>query len=112
MITERRKRAWPRKFCPLFKPTQAPGRAEQKVSIRGNYIEIYLDQTDGTESKKIVAAVMNRSSDPDILKNVLYILEDRVGVKARKCANLNFDGPIWLALLNDYFPTEAAAYRY
>lgn len=39
-------------------------------------------------------------------------MEDRIKVKAQKCATLKFAGPIWLALLNDYFLTEADTYRY
>ncbi len=94
----------------LLSVTQASNRAERKVSIRGNEVEIYLDEAEGGETKKIVAAVMNRSSSPDILKNVLYMLEDRISVKARKCANVR--GPIWLALQNDYFLTDVDTYRY
>jgi len=89
-----------------------PNRVERKISIRGNYIEIYLDEAEGTESKKIWAAIIHRSSSPDIIKNVTYILEDRISVKAKKCAKLNFDGPVWLALLNDYFLTDVDTYRF
>jgi hypothetical protein len=96
----------------LVEDNPGPNRAERKITLRGNHIEIYLDQTEGTESKKIVAAVMNPSSNLDILKNVVHILEDRIRVKAQKCANLSFDGPIWLALLNDYFPTDPDTYRF
>jgi hypothetical protein len=88
------------------------GQGERKVTIRGNDVEIYVDESDALEGKKIVAAVMHRSSSADILKNVTHILEDRIKVKAKKCATLKFSGPIWLALLNDYFLTEADTYRY
>jgi hypothetical protein len=78
-------------------------RAERKILIRGNNIEIYLYQSSGNEEKKIVATVKSRASNPSILTNVAYILEDRIKTKAVKCGRLDFTGSIWLALLNDYF---------
>jgi hypothetical protein len=51
-----------------------------------------VDESDALEGKKIVAAVMHRSSSADILKNVTHILEDRIKVKAQKCATLKFSG--------------------
>ena len=52
-----------------------------------------------------------RSSNPNILANVLQILEDRIVTKARKCERLDRNGPVWLALLNDYWLTEPGTYR-
>jgi len=86
-------------------------RVERKIFIRGNQIEIYLEESEGAEKKKIVAAVRNRSSNRDILANVIFMLEDRIATKARKCANLKFGGPLWLALINDYFLADADTYR-
>jgi hypothetical protein len=96
----------------LVRGNPGPDRAERKTSIRGNNIEIYLDESDGNESKRIFAAVAHRTSSPNIVKNVLYILEDRIRVKGQKCAKLTFDGPIWLALLNEYFPSDVGTYRF
>ena len=90
----------------LVNSNPSHGRVERKISLRGNKIEIYLDESEGSERKKIVAAVMNRSSNPDILANVIYMLEDQ------KCTGLKFGGPIWLALRNDYFLTDADTYRH
>jgi hypothetical protein len=88
------------------------GRVEQKTTIRTNQVEIYVDESDGNERKKIVAAVMNRNSNSDVVKNVAYSLENRIRVKAAKCGNLRFAGPIWLALLNDFFYTDIHTCRY
>jgi hypothetical protein len=96
----------------LIDSNSGSNRVERKISIRGNKIEIYLDESEGNERKKIVAAVMNRSSNPDILANVIYILEDRISTKAQKCGRLSFSGPIWLVLINDYFLTDADTYRH
>jgi hypothetical protein len=88
------------------------GRVRQKVNIRGNKIEVYVDESDGAERKKVVAAIMNRFSDSRIEKNTTYILEERIADKATKCSRISFDGAIWLALLNDYFLTDIDTYRH
>ena len=46
-----------------------------------------------------------------ILSNVTQILEDRIVTKAKKCDHLRGSAPIWLALFNDYWLTEADTYR-
>ena len=55
---------------------------------------------------------MNRSSNSNMLANVTQILEDRILTKARKCLHLDRTRRIWLALLNDYWLTEADTYLY
>jgi hypothetical protein len=37
-------------------------------------------------------------------------VQDRIRIKAQKCVALKFSGPIWLALLNDYFLAEPETY--
>jgi hypothetical protein len=86
------------------------GVAKRNVTIRGNQVEISVNDWDALEGKKIVAAVKPRSSSPDILKNATNILEDRIRIKAQKCAALKLPEPIWLALLNDYFLAEPETY--
>ena len=85
---------------------------DRKIEINGNKITIYLNRHGQTDLKKVTAAFMNRSSNPNILANVTQILEDRITTKARKCAHLNDGGPVWLALLNDYWLTDADTYRH
>jgi len=82
-------------------------RIERK--IRGNHIEICLSESPESGGMKIGVVVRNRASNPHILTNVRYILEDRIKTKAEKCGKLS--GPIWLALLNDYFLADADDYR-
>ncbi len=87
-------------------------QSERQLKINGNDITIFLNHHGETQFKKVSAVFMNRSSSPDILANVNQILEDRVSTKALKCVSLRDAGPIWLALLNDYWLTDADTYRY
>jgi hypothetical protein len=85
-------------------------REDRKIEINGNRITIYLNHHGEAGYKKVSAAFMNRGSNPNILANVNQILEDRILTKARKCLHLDCRR-IWLALLNDYWLTEADTYR-
>ena len=57
------------------------------------------------------AAVINRKSDPHITSNAWFILEERIDTKTKKCSSLEFKGPGWLALLNDYFLASDETYN-
>ena len=85
---------------------------DRRIQIHGNSITIYLNHHGEMGFKKVSAAFMNRSSNPDILSNVTQILEDRITTKAKKCGHLRGIAPIWLALFNDYWLTEADTYRF
>jgi hypothetical protein len=85
---------------------------DRKIQVSGNNITICLNRHGETHFKKVSAAFLNRSSNPDILSNVTQILEDRITTKAKKCGAFRSAGPIWLALLNDYWLTDADTYRY
>jgi hypothetical protein len=85
---------------------------DRKIQINCNNITIYLNHHGEAHFKKVSAAFSNRSSNPDILSNVTQILEDRIATKAKKCDHLRTRAPIWLALLNDYWLTDADTYRY
>jgi hypothetical protein len=87
-------------------------RDDQKIEINGNKITVYLNQHGEAGYKKVSAAITNRDSNQNILKNVLHILEDRIVTKARKCEQLDRNCPVWLVLLNDYWLTEPDTYRY
>lgn len=84
-------------------------QTDRKLQINGNTITVSLTRHGDTQYKKVSAVFMNRSSSPNILTNAANILEDRSATKTRKCAHLL--GPIWLALLNDYWLTDADTYR-
>jgi hypothetical protein len=80
-------------------------------TILGNRIGITLGSHDGPDKKKVVAAVDNRKSDPHIASNARHILEERIATKTKKCSALALNGPVWLALLNDYFLASVETYR-
>jgi hypothetical protein len=86
-------------------------RNDQNIQINGNAITVSLIHHGDTQYKKVSAVFMNRSSSADILSNAANILEDRIATKTRKCAHLPGRSPVWLALLNDYWLTDAATYR-
>lgn len=87
-------------------------QTDRKIQINGNAITIYLNHHGEPHHKKVSAVFINRSSNPDVLLNVTQILEDRIATKTRKCGHIRSRGPIWLALLNDYWLTDADTYRY
>jgi hypothetical protein len=82
---------------------------ETEIEINGNVIKV--QRHDGHSAKKIWGVVPNRHSKPDILANARNILEDRISVKARKCAEFIGKKPLWLALLNDYWLSDAGTYK-
>jgi hypothetical protein len=55
--------------------------------------------------KRVVGIISNRNSSADIGLNAHLLLADRIRKKNDICANLK--GPIWLALLNDYWIADA-----
>jgi hypothetical protein len=79
--------------------------------IVGNRIGINLSSYDGPDQRKVHAAVINRKSDPHITSNARFILEERIDTKTKKCSSLEFKGPVWLALLNDYFLASDETYK-
>jgi len=82
---------------------------ETKIEINGNIIKV--QRHDGHPAKKIWGVVPNRHSNPDILANARNILQDRITVKGRKCAEFAGKRPLWLALINDYWLSDLATYK-
>jgi hypothetical protein len=80
-------------------------------NILGNRIGINLSTYDGTDPRKVHAAVVNQKSDAHISRNARLILEDRIVTKTKKCSALPFNGRVWLVLLNDYFLASDRTYR-
>jgi hypothetical protein len=85
--------------------------AEVTENVMGNCIEVRIAQDSRPSGKKVVGVVSNQNSSPDILLNARTILEDRIAVKASKCGSLKSGGPLWLALLNDYWLADDRTYR-
>ena len=83
-----------------------------EIEIHGNPIAISRNHHGEAHCKKLVAMFPHRHSNPDILSNTWQILEDRINVKAKKCAALVGRKPLWLALFDDYWLTDAHAYKY
>jgi hypothetical protein len=110
-VPRRRPLAQPlRPLSPAYLPKSLA--TDREIRINGNAIRIYLNQHGETHFKKVSAAFMNRNSNPNVLSNVTKILEDRIMVKAKKCNHLQGRAPMWLALFNDYWLTEADTYRF
>jgi hypothetical protein len=83
------------------------------LEINDNPVSIYLDYHGDTQQhKKLTVGFMHRNAVADLGTNTRYILEERIKVKAVKCKHLVGRGPLWLALLNDYWLTDADTYRY
>ena len=59
--------------------------------------------------QKVVGFVVNKNSSADISSNAQLILDDRIRVKNDICSKLT--GPIWLAVLNDYWLADFDTYR-
>jgi hypothetical protein len=79
--------------------------------ILGNRIDINLSSYVDPDRRKVQAAVMNQKSDAHITSNARLILEERIATKTRKCRSLALNGPVWLALFNDYFLASDQTYR-
>ena len=82
------------------------------VECHGNAITIFRNYHGVGHYQKIGGVISHRTASADLLGNARYILEDRMSVKATKCAPLAGNGLIWLALLNDYWLTDGHTYRY
>jgi hypothetical protein len=82
------------------------------LNIQGNAIKIFRNNHGDSKYKKVSGIISHRSASADILDNTAYILEDRIRVKAEKCASLATRETLWLALRNDYWLTDGDTYRY
>jgi hypothetical protein len=82
------------------------------LQINDNPVSIYLDYHGDPQQKKVTVGFMHRNAVADVRANTRHILEERIKVKAAKCKHLVARGPLWLALLNDYWLTDADTYRY
>ena len=56
---------------------------DQKITINDNAITVFLNHHGEMGFDKVSAAFINRNSSPDILSNVMQILEDRIVTKTR-----------------------------
>jgi len=82
----------------------------QVFKTNENKAEIKTFLGERPSGKKIIGAVPNQNSSPDILGNVIYILRERIKDKVAKCQNIAHR-PLWLALFNDYWLAEPDTYK-
>jgi len=75
-----------------------------------NLIEIKVIIGERPSGKKVVEVVSNHNSSPDILGNVLNILNKTINDKVTKCQNI-VHRPLWLVLFNDYLLAEPDIYK-
>ena len=87
-------------------------KTDTAVNIQGNAITIFRNNHGDPKYKKVSGIISHRFASADILDNTTYILVDRIRVKAEKCASIVARETFWLALLNDYWLTDADTYRY
>ena len=84
---------------------------DTEEDVLGNKIDINLSSYSDPDKRKVHAAVVNQKSDPHISSNAQLILEERLATKSKKCSALPRNGPLWLALFNDYFLASDETYR-
>lgn len=76
-----------------------------------NKVTCTIHEGDRPSGKKLVGAISNTNSSADILKNAKYLLHQRIISKEKKCKGINFIGPRWLALVNDYWIADTNIYK-
>jgi hypothetical protein len=86
-----------------------PDGTELKLRICDNDVALWVTQHNDPQYKKVSAVFHHRHSNPHILRNAAYALEDRIKTKTKKCVVLK-KRPLWLALLNDYWLADTHTY--
>lgn len=81
---------------------------EYERVIEGSSVRIGAIKRRNSE-KRIVGFIGNEHSSPHVGLNALLLLEDRIATKHEICSGL--PGPVWLALLNDYWLADAGSYQ-
>ena len=82
----------------------------EEIKIAGEKVSVSVIPNCDHSQKKIVGLIVNKNSDPHILSNAEVILTDRIKEKQEKCKKIPHDGPIWLALFNDYWLADYETY--
>jgi hypothetical protein len=84
---------------------------DTEIAIHGNAVKISLHSHEEIRRRKVWAVAANRHSNANIQLNAIQILEDRILVKAKKCAALVGRQSLWLALFNDYWLADSGTYE-
>lgn len=83
----------------------------QKIDINDEYVEGKFVPPRPYSGKKVVGIIENTNADPHILTNAKIIIDNRISIKEKKCEALQFKGPRWLALLNQYWLSDIETYK-
>jgi hypothetical protein len=83
--------------------------SKDERNIHGSNVSVSVI-AERPSGKKIVGFVLNKHSSADILLNARLVLEERIQTKSTLCEPLARMGPIWLAVLNDYWLADADTY--
>jgi hypothetical protein len=83
---------------------------KEEVELLGSKVRISVIPNRDYSAKKVVGAIANKNSSADILGNAKAILADRIQDKVSKCKNIKHEGPLWLALFNDYWLADHETY--
>lgn len=79
--------------------------------ILANRVKIQIIKNEISSGKRVIGMVTNLRSSPLILENAKQALDKRIRAKAEKCRSLDFTGPVWLALFNDYWLAGADTFK-
>ena len=77
---------------------------------QGNPIAVYVDYHGDTSRPKV--ETYSISGGADLGENTRFVLRDRIEDKQKKCQAAFAARPVWLALFNHYWLTDAETYRY
>lgn len=83
---------------------------KEEIELSGSKVRISVIPNRDHSEKKIVGAIVNKNSSAHILSNAQATLADRIQEKIKKCKEIKQQGPIWLALFNDYWLADQETY--
>jgi hypothetical protein len=82
----------------------------KEIVIADERVNISIVPNEEQSHKGIVGIIVNKNSDPFILRNAEVILADRLREKQEKCKKIQHKGPIWLVFFNDYWLADYRTY--
>ncbi|ALO34955.1 hypothetical protein CMT41_09680 [Colwellia sp. MT41] len=81
------------------------------IDILGYVVSINLYKCQHPPKIKVVPAIATKFASTNIQENILFLLENRINIKNKKCnANGDID-EYWLALFNTYCMADIDSYR-
>lgn len=81
------------------------------IDILGYIVSINLYKCKHPPKRKVIQAIATQYASTNIQENTLFLLENRITIKNKKC-NVNGDiDEYWLALFNTYCMADVNSYR-